>query len=132
MKNTTGNKARQDHPRRVEDIFLACRSHLKCLVGRYLHNPQDVEDVVQEVFIRSYQIDIIKKIDRPKGYMFRTARNLSLKHLDLSHNRLTSAIEDIDNLAVTNDRDPVFREVEVSEQFAIFCDAAPELPEKCR
>ena len=132
MKNTTENRARQDQPRRFEDIFLACHSQLKRLVSRYLHSPQDVEDVVQEVFIRSYQIDIIKKIDQPKGYMFRTARNLSLKHLDLSHNKLTYAVEDLDLLAVTNDRDPVFRQVEVSEQFVIFCQAARELPEQCR
>ncbi len=132
MKNTTENRARQDRPRRFEDIFLACRSDLNRLVSRYLKSPQDVEDVVQEVFIRSYKIDIIRKIDKPKGYMFRTARNLSLKHLDLSHNRLTCAVEDIDIPEVTNAKDPVFREVEVSEQFAIFCDAARELPEKCR
>ena len=132
MKNSTENGALQEQPRRFEDIFLACLSELKRLVSRYLHSPQDVEDVVQEVFIRSYQIDIIKKIDQPKGYMFRTARNLSLKHLNLSHNRLTCAVEDLDIPEVTNGKDPVFRQVEVSEQFAIFCEAARELPEQCR
>ncbi|MCH7695469.1 MAG: RNA polymerase sigma factor [Proteobacteria bacterium] len=132
MKNTTENRARQDQSRRFEDVFLGCHSGLKRLVSRYLHRPQDVEDVVQEVFIRSYQVNINKKIDQPKGYMFRTARNLSLKHLDLSHNRLTDAVEDLDIPEVTNSEDPVFRQVEVSEQFAIFCEAARELPEQCR
>ncbi len=132
MKNTTENRARQDQPRRFEDIFLACRSGLKRLVSRYLRSPQDVEDVVQEVFIRSYQVNISKKIEQPNGYMFRTARNLSLKHLDLSHNRFTDAIEDLDIPEVTNGEDPVFRQVEVAEQFTIFCEAARELPEQCR
>lgn len=132
MVNTAKNKALQDVPQSLETVFLGCRNGLKRLVSRYLRRPQDVDDIVQEVFLRSYQVDIKKKIDHPEGYMFRAARNLSLKHLNLSHNKLTDTVEDLEFQEVINGEDPVIRQLEASEQFAIFCDAARELPEQCR
>ena len=118
--------------KQFEQIFLDNRRKLFSLVSRYLNRPQDIEDVVQETFIRSYQSDIKRQIDKPENYMFRTARNLSLKHLALSDNKITDLIEDFDQLGVLLTEDRVLREIEGAEQFSIFCEAASALPERCR
>lgn len=121
-----------DRKTQLERIFLENRPKLFSLVSRYLKRPQDVEDVVQEAFLRSYQSDIDQRIDQPANYMFRTARNLSLKHLSLSANKFTDLIEDLDLPEVTSGGDTVLRQIESSEQFAVFCEATRALPEKCR
>lgn len=132
MAKPIKNKGIQEVPQSLESVFLGCRTGLKRLVSRYLRRPQDVDDIVQEVFLRSYQVDIKRKIEHPEGYMFRAARNLSLKHLNLSQNKLTDTVEDLELQEVINGEDPVLKQLEASEQFAIFCDAARGLPEQCR
>lgn len=62
-----------------ESLFLQIRPRLVGLVSRYLKRSQDVEDVIQETFVRSYQSWIKQRIEQPEHYLFRTARNLSLK-----------------------------------------------------
>lgn len=122
----------KDRKSQLERAFVENRPKLFSLVSRYLKRPQDVEDVVQEAFLRSFQSDIEKRIKKPANYMFRTARNLSLKHLTLSSNKFTDFIEDLDLPEVINTDDVVLKQIESSEQFAVFCEATRALPEKCR
>lgn len=117
---------------RVENIYLEKRGALMRWVSRFLNRPQDVEDIVQETFVRSYQAELERKIDNPTGYMFRTARNLCFKNNENFSHKLTDAIEDFDLLGVISDIDPVVNWLESHEQFSIFCSAVRELPIQCR
>ncbi|MYF71344.1 MAG: RNA polymerase sigma factor, partial [Proteobacteria bacterium] len=65
----------------VSAAFVEHNSFLKRFVARYFSRQQDIEDVVQEVYLRAYAAETEREIDAPKAYLFRTARNVALGKL---------------------------------------------------
>ena len=117
---------------RFEDVFLDCYASLKSVVSRYLKRPEDVEDIVQEVFVRTYAAKSKSRILNLRAYFFTTARNLSLKHIALHANKMTDQLEDLGISEVYDYRTSLESQYEVNEQFSIFCEAVRELPPQCR
>ena len=117
---------------RIEEVYLDCYHSLKSVIGRYLKRPEDVEDIVQETFVRIYEAKQKSKILNLRAYFFTTARNLSLKHLDLRANKITDYIGDIGISEVYDDKPSLESEYDTNKQFSIFCEAVRELPPQCR
>ncbi len=117
---------------RFEDVFQDCYASLKSVVSRYLKRPEDVEDIVQEVFVRTYAAKSKSGIQNLRAYFFTTARNLSLKHKALHANKLTDQLEDLGISGVFDYRTTLEYQYEVNEQFSIFCEAVRELPPQSR
>ena len=117
---------------RIEEVFLDCYQPLKSVISKYLKRPEDVEDIVQETFVRTYEAKQKSKILNLRAYFFTTARNLSLKHLDLHANKITDYLEDLGISEVYDDRPSLESEYEANKQFSIFCEAVRELPPQCR
>lgn len=116
----------------VGRAFLGCRSSLQRYIARFIHQPQDIEDIVHETFLRTYAAEIKTQIHSPKAFLFRTAKNLSLKHLSKCSYKLTDYLEDLDLPAVLIDEVSVESRVEAQERFAVFCRAVRKLPSQCR
>ena len=117
---------------RFEEVFLDCYASLKSVVSRYLKRPEDVEDIVQEVFVRTYAAKRKSRILNLRAYFFTTAHNLSLKHKASHANRLTDQLEDLGVSEVYDYRTTLESQYEANEQFSIFCEAVRELPPQCR
>jgi RNA polymerase sigma-70 factor (ECF subfamily) len=117
---------------RLEEVFLDSYASLKALVNRYLKRPEDVEDILQETFIRTFEADRESRILNLRGYLFRTARNLSFNHQALHANRLTSYLGDIGVLELDGFEPPPENRLEAHEQFSIFCEAVAGLPLQCQ
>lgn len=118
--------------KRFEEVFLECYASLKSVVSRYLKRPEDVEDIVQEVFVRTYEAKRKSRILNLRAYLFTTARNLSLKHRALHANKMTGQLEDLGISEVYDYRTTLESRYEANEQFSIFCEAVRELPPQCR
>lgn len=118
--------------KRFEEVYLECYASLKSVVSRYLKRPEDVEDIVQEVFVRTYAAKQKSRILNLKAYFFTTARNLSLKHKALHANKMTDQLEDLGISEVYDYRTTLESRYETNEQFSIFCEAVRELPPQCR
>lgn len=118
--------------KRFEEVFLDCYTSLKSVVSRYLKRPEDVEDIVQEVFVRTYAAKRKSGILNLRAYFFTTARNLSLKHKALHANKMTDQLEGLGISEVYDYRTTPESRYEANEQFNIFCDAVRELPPQCR
>jgi len=131
-------KKKQDSQRKdslkgeFEDVYFECYASLKAAIGKYVKHPEDVEDIVQETFVRTYEAKRKTRILKLKAYFFTTARNLSLKHKSLHANKITGYLEDLGISEVYDDKTSVEAEVEAHEQFSIFCEAVRELPLQCR
>jgi len=55
----------------------------------------DVEDIAQETFIRAYQQELVQVIEKPKGFLFRIAKNLAIDRADkLKWVQYESEVED--------------------------------------
>lgn len=116
----------------ISTTFLKYRSSLMRYISRYIHQPQDIEDIVHETFLRTYAAGISTQIQSPRAFLFKTAKNLALKHLDKSSVRLTDYVGDLDALEVSMDEFSTEARVETQERFLAFCRAVRTLPLQCR
>ena len=111
--------------------FLGYRSILAALAARFVR-PGDVEDIVQETFLRVFMADSRRNIDHPKTFMHRTARNLALNFIARKANVLVGPVEEMpDQDVYTNSSDPE-SQYEAKEKFRLFCLAVRHLPPACR
>ena len=112
--------------------FLEHKSLLKRYISQFIKHPHDIEDIVHDAFLNSYAAELNTKIHRPRAFLYQTARNLALKHLNKSSTRLTDNLADLDLSEVLIDRLSPEDSIESHEEFALFCKAAQKLPLQCR
>jgi RNA polymerase sigma factor (sigma-70 family) len=112
--------------------FLRFRTRIARAIGRIVQR-DDIEDIVQETFLRCYQASARTAVRHPRSFMLTTARNLALNHVDLADNRLVARVDSFDEGAVPMFRDtPTENTPEVQERFLIMCRAVRALPVQCR
>lgn len=120
---------------RLIDAYIALRERIAQLVMRIVP-PKEVEDVVQETYVRICRADPKEAIRDPRSYVLRTARNLALDHVKRSETRLAAGT-DMDALSggdflLPDGMDPTQARVASDEEFALFCEAVRSLPRQCR
>lgn len=116
------------------EVFVALRGRITRLVVGIVP-PKEVEDIVQETYVRVCQIENKDTIREPQSFMFRTARNLALDYLKRAETRLTSGVDAIDEVEFLSDSrlaDTTYAEASSDEEFSQFCDAVRHLPQQCR
>ena len=74
----------------IRDTYLAIKLGLARAVSKIVP-PHEVEDVVQETYVRLCQVGAPEKINHPKSYLYKTARNLALDSLKRADNRITDS-----------------------------------------
>ena len=99
--------------------------------------PKEVEDIVQETYVRMCQFENKDAIREPHSFIFRTARNLALDHVKRAESRLTAGTDAIDELPAAGflsspEIDATYAQVASDEEFLLFCEAVRELPKQCR
>ena len=115
-------------------IFMAARDSMARMVSRIVP-PKEIEDIVQETYVRICQMDKREPIEQPKSFLMKTARNLAYDHLKKAETRLADGVEtysDFDLNVETLDHDEVFESIASNEEFAHFCEAVRQLPVQCR
>jgi RNA polymerase sigma factor (sigma-70 family) len=113
-------------------VFLWLRKRLSRSVGRIVP-PDDVEDILQETFLRCYQASARTTVQFPRSFMLTTARNLALNHIALAQNRLVESVDSFDDSAVALYREePTQDSLETEERFLMLCRAVRVLPAQCR
>ncbi len=115
---------------RIYEAFQSCRDGLVRSIMKMSVQQQDVDDILQETFIRVLRSDKQQEIKSPKGYLFAVSRNLVLKKLVEQskeiHSEIDEAIQDPDteNTAETD--------LYQKAKFQRFNDVLNTLPEKHR
>lgn len=115
---------------RVLAAFQSCKDGLVRSIMKMSVEQQDVDDILQETFIRALRSDAKQEINSPKGYLFVVSRNLVLKKLMQQskemHTELDEALleDDIDNT--------VEKELYQKLKFERFSKVLSSLPEKHR
>lgn len=122
----------------IVGLYLDLRNSLAGSV-RGIVPPKDVEDIVQETYVRVCQIEQKSVITSPRSYLFRIARNLALDHIKRADSQLTDSIDALDEqqsekVLCSAERlaDDVFEQAASNEEFAMFCEAVRHLPLQCR
>ena len=131
-KNAVGGKTTSATPASISTAFIQNSPLLKRFLTRFLSEQRDIDDVVQETYLRAYTAVRDKRIDYPKAFLFRIARNIALTELTKKSRQITDYIEDFDLPIVIDNSTSVEDEVEARQQLGIYCEAVAALPEQCR
>jgi len=68
-------------------VYKSNRSAIKRFLYKLLPSSAEIDDILQDTFLRIYEAEGSNEIKSPKAYMFRTAHNLALLHIK-KHGRL--------------------------------------------
>lgn len=113
------------------DNYIALRALLSRAVARFV-GPHDIEDIVQETFVRSYAASRKQVIENPAAFMLRTARNLALNSLDRTAKKADRSLYDFLETEELWYRQTPESQYRSSQEFLVFCQAVATLPVKCR
>lgn len=113
-------------------IYMAFRGALARAVGRIVKR-HDIEDILQDAFIRSFEAEGRYRIRNARAFLLRTATNLALNHAARAGYRTTG---DLDELATSDAyataTESVEAEVDAGDRFREFCRVVGGLPDQCR
>ena len=117
----------------ISSVFVEHSDFLKKFISRFLHRQQDIEDVVQEAYLKAYGAEQNRgKIEQPKAFLFTIAKNLALNELTRKSRKMTEYIEESQAFIPTADEGTVENEIEASQSLGLYCEAVADLPVKCR
>lgn len=116
----------------VSAAFLENNTLLKGFLARFFWDQQDIEDVAQEAYLRAFIAEQHQRIDRPKAFLFRIAKNVALNELTKKSKQITDYIEETSVSVVMGSAAAADHEVEAEETLGLYCAAVAALPEKCR
>ena len=116
----------------ISRLYHDLRTGLMRFASRYFKKPQEIEDVVQEAFVKVIEAQRQRDIHFPKAYLYQATKNLALQQLDKSAYRLTDTIGDLLPESVLLESVPLEQEFESQQRLALFCRAVRTLPIKCQ
>lgn len=120
----------------LSSIFLKIRRSL-AKVASTIAPPKEIEDIVQETYVRICEISNEETINCPRSFLYRVVKNLALDHVKRAETRLSISIHDDENQEIQHliekmEEDSTFRSAASKEEFELFCMAVRQLPIQCR
>lgn len=108
------------------------RPMLQKYLRRYLSSDEDIEDVIQDTYLRIYGIQDYTTVESPKALLITIARNLAVELGRRRVSRATDAVADFDALGVSSDAPQLEEQLDARRRFDAFCSAVERLPPVCR
>lgn len=116
----------------ILNVFTRYKSSLKYFISSYVINSQDVDDVCQETFLRTYKSSLENEVKTPKSFMFKVAKNLIFSDFRRASTQLNEYVEDIDLVDSKLDLNDLESNILAQEKLGVMCEAIAGLPNKCR
>ncbi len=118
--------------KRLLDQVLRHRVALQKYLRKFTAGAEDIEDLVQETFVRICALPPTQIIDSPRALLFRIARNLAVDRARQKIARATDAVADFEPLNVYSEEAEPDQQVDLRRRFESFCAAVESLPPLCR
>jgi RNA polymerase sigma-70 factor (ECF subfamily) len=99
---------------------------------RFALREADIEDIVQETFLRAYESEQSQQIRSPKSFLFRVAHNIALNEIARKANSLTDLVGDPESLNVIDYRPSAEEQLEIRRRFDALNAVVGALPPQCR
>jgi len=119
----------------ISAVFVTLRRHLARAVSRIVP-PRDIEDVVQETYVRVCQVEQPETIRHPRSFLYTIACNIALDHAKRAESRLSDSLDaepDANqHFATARSGDETYDQVAARQEFEFFCEAVRQLPVQCR
>ena len=92
----------------------------------------EIDDIVQEAYMRVLQARETTDINSPKAFLFATARNVALGKVKKQRSSGEFSLGDLDELGILDEQADVFEEIARSEELELLTRAVQSLPVRCR
>lgn len=114
----------------IEELYMSMYSGIAAMVARIV--PQDdVEDIVQETYLRLRRVLASQEIRHPRSYIYTSARNLALDSLKKGGgSRAIEWCDDADFASTGND--VTADTIDSHQSFDRLCDAVECLPKRAQ
>lgn len=128
-------------PSRAENSIHRAYVHYRSVLAKaigLIAKPSDIDDILQETFIRTYVAAEKTEIRHPCSFMLKTARNLALTHVTSAYATRVDLADSCDqdvcdqSVHVSARGDAIESQFESQERFLVFCRAVRALPDQCR
>jgi RNA polymerase sigma-70 factor (ECF subfamily) len=108
------------------------RAALHRYLGKLTSGAEDIEDLVQETYVRIYALPDYHEVDSPKALLFRIAHNLAVERARRNKAQATDTVADLETLTVYSNEAPPDEQTDARRRFESFCAAVERLPPLCR
>ena len=105
---------------------------LRAWLGSRFSSDLDLDDIIQEAYLRVFKAHQLKEIKTPKAFLFATARNIALNMIRASNvrgDRWVNRVEDLDLLDAGED---IVETVARNQELETLTVAIQSLPKSCR
>ena len=92
----------------------------------------NVDDIIQDAFLRVLKINRKSRLVAPKAYLFSTSRNLAIDTLRREKVVKFKPLTGRENTDMLKNRTGIYDEIVQKEELEIITDAIKQLPQKCR
>jgi RNA polymerase sigma factor (sigma-70 family) len=108
------------------------RAALHRYLRRFTSAAEDVEDLVQETYVRMFALRDYRKIDSPRAMLFRVAHNMAVERARRQSTQATDSVADLELLNVYSTVASADEQIDARRRFESFCAAVDRLPPLCR
>lgn len=116
----------------ISRVFVEKSAFLKNFVKKFLGTEQDVEDILQEAYLKARRAEQTTDIAEPIAFLVQIAKNLALDELKRKARQATGYIEELlDEIPIVK-TDSLEAEEEARESLRFYCQAIEQLPAQCQ
>jgi RNA polymerase sigma-70 factor (ECF subfamily) len=108
------------------------RAALHRYLRKFTSGAEDVEDLVQETYVRMYALRDFREIESPRAMLFRIAHNTAVERARRQAAQTTDSVGDFEALNVYSTEAPADEQIDARRRFESFCAAVDRLPPLCR
>jgi RNA polymerase sigma factor (sigma-70 family) len=92
----------------------------------------DIDDIVQEAYMRVLHARNSVHIESPKAFLFATAQNVALGVIRQRKVRGTDVLAEMDTSGILDEEADILRSIDRSENLELLTEAVQSLPTRCR
>jgi RNA polymerase sigma-70 factor (ECF subfamily) len=123
--------ANERHEWFLNQIFRH-RAALHRYLQKFTSGAEDIEDLVQETYVRVYALADYQRIESPRALLFRIAHNMAVERARRQKSQATDSVADLERLTVYSSDAPADEQIDARRRFESFCAAVDRLPPLCR
>ena len=108
------------------------RAALQRYLRKFTSGAEDIDDLIQETYLRVYALPDYQAVGSPRALLFRIAHNIAVERGRRQKAQATDSMGDLQSLTVYSLDAPADVQLDDRRRFEAFCAAVDQLPPLCR
>ncbi len=115
---------------KIYKAFQENEAAIKRIVAKYRWQREDIEDLAQETFLKSFAAEMKQEVLNPKAFLFKVAKNVAISEAKKKRHATTDSVEDLAGIDVYKDESHVCAEEQLNsrQKLFLFSQALAALP----